>query len=193
MYKPKLLLICLLLAYAIGINAQDVKPKFKSLTYVTYETEGTKVIIKDLTEIDGNGKAHFRSIWYNGIADTTYQLAKDKIEQLNGIFDGTHPLKSFMEKTKLEAGHHFGGSFDYVTYTGTNNTTKSLTIVSPFMSKVFNDALQGIIILPSKTKYKGKVISNPALADQIFRSEKRATYLPKIEEPPTVKELKPDK
>lgn len=187
MHHPKILLIYLLLAFVAGANAQNVKPKFKSLTYVTYETEGAKTFIKDLTEIDGNGKAHFRSIWYNGIADTTYQLANEKIEQLNGIFDGTHPLKSFMERTKLEDGHHFGGSFDYVTYTGTNNKTESLTIVSPFMSNVFNKALEGTVILPSKIKYKGKVINNPALEDQILRSEKRASYLPKIEQPPSVK------
>ncbi|TSD64831.1 hypothetical protein FFF34_013095 [Inquilinus sp. KBS0705] len=189
MKQFKIFLTLLVIGRAATVNAQQVIAKFRSLTYVTYEIAGKKAVIKDIVEISEDGKARCRSVWYNGIADTTYQLTESKLKQLNRVFNGAKPLKSFMESTKLPENEHFAGPLEYVVYTNNLGGEDHLTIVSPFMNNEFNEALEYLGINPSKIKYKGKTIINPGLARQILSSEKQATYIPKIEEQPTVLEL----
>ncbi|MBL4675882.1 MAG: hypothetical protein JKY70_06725 [Mucilaginibacter sp.] len=185
----QLLLMCVCLLLILHANAQDTNPKFKSLTYITYEIEAGKAVIKDIMEIDNIGKVRYQSVWYEGIADTTYQLSSERIAKLNAIFNGERPLKSFMIKNKLEKGSHFAGPYEYVNYTLPNGKAEEFTIASIFMSETFNDAVDRLAVSPSKIAREGKTIKRPLLQKKILLSEKRSTYLPKIEEPPTVKDL----
>jgi hypothetical protein len=181
----------MLFCCAAKIQAQQTKPQFKYLTYITYETTASKeVIINDIVIVDATGKAHYKSVWYNGIADTTYQLSVIKIQQLNRVFNGSKPLRDYMDRTELPKGSHFGGSYSYASYIDNHGKTENFTVVSPFMSADFNDALSALIIMPSKIAYPGKTINNAVLSKQILLSEKRSKYLPKIEEPPSVMEPK---
>jgi len=150
MKRNKFFLILLSIGCTAMVKAQQVTAKFRSLTYVTYETVGENVVIKDIVEINKDGRARYRSVWYNGIADTTYQLTNDKLKQLNEIFNGTKPLKSFMQSTKLPENRHFAGPLDYIEYTSKVGGTDHLTIVSPFMSKEFNEALDYLAAIPLK-------------------------------------------
>jgi hypothetical protein len=116
-------------------NAQKVKPQFKKLTDIIYEIDSTgntkKIIIKDYFEIDSNGRAHLKSVYYNGIADTTYRLSDTSISRLNKIFNGSKSLKSYMMTNKLPAGDHFYGPLEFVSYTSINNTMDNIIVVTP--------------------------------------------------------------
>nr|WP_294943434.1 hypothetical protein [uncultured Mucilaginibacter sp.] len=172
-------------------NAQKVKPLFSAITDVIYETNSqNKAVIKNIVEVNSQGVVHYRSVWYNGIADTTYQLQDTTINKLNKFFNGTKPLTGYMLTDKLKPGHHFGGDLEYVSYTDTRNKTDSFILVTPFLIPALNDVLGEIDIMPSKIAYKGKAITNPPLSKQIKITESRCSYIPKIEEPPTVMELK---
>ena len=172
-------------------NAQKVKPLFNTITDVVYRTDSkNNPVIENIVEVNAKGVVHYRSVWYNGIADTTYQLQDTSITKLNKFFNGAKPLTGYMLTDKMNPGHHFAGPLEYVSYTGNGNKTDSFILVAPFVIPALNDVLREINIMPSKIAYKGKTITNLTLSKQIKITEARCSYIPKIEEPPEVMELK---
>jgi hypothetical protein len=189
MKKIKSSLLVVLLCIAINALSQVAeKPVFKQLTYATYESffvgKVEKAEILDLLEIDAYGKVHYRSKYYNGVADTVYQLNNKAIKKLNKIFNGKMRLKSYLLKTKLKEGSHYGGNFDYLSYVDSSNQSDEIIVVNPFMTKEFNDALDGLGIPPHKANKKVKKIQDNLLTTKILQCQKSTNYLPKIELPP---------
>ncbi|MFD1258539.1 hypothetical protein ACFQ3S_17160 [Mucilaginibacter terrae] len=189
MNKVKSYLLVALLSMAINALSQVAeKPVFKQLTFATYESffvgKVEKAEIIDLLEIDAFGKVHYRSKYYNGVADTVYHLNNKTIKKLNKIFNGKTRLKSYLLKTKLEEGSHYGGDFDYLSYVDSSNQSDEIIVVNPFMTKEFNDALDGLGVPPHKTNKKVSKIQDKILSARILRCQKSTNYLPKIELPP---------
>jgi hypothetical protein len=155
MRSKKVFLLTALLAIASGLLAQTkISPKFKHITYVTYGrnvfNRAEAFSIKDLLEIDETGLAHFKSQYYNGVADTTYQLSNEAIRKLNIIFNGKDKLKTNIVRTQMEEGSHFGGSYDYVSYIDKAGNKDELIVVMPFMKDEFNAAFDRLAKLPRK-------------------------------------------
>lgn len=188
MHKPFTLLIILLCIWVQPSNAQSVKPAFKEFIYASYTTSGAgknvHLTIRDVTRIDALGNVHVRSVYYNGVADTTYRLKESKLKELNAIFNGKQPLAHYVVRTKMEPGMHFGGTYDYIHYTDLDGKQDEITLASPFMSDDFNKALDYLVIGPSKADQKVRSIKDLALAAAILNSEKRTKDLPPIEQPP---------
>ena len=190
MKSKKLFLLTALLAIASSLLAQTkITPKFKHIIYATYGrsvfNRAEAFSIKDLLEIDEAGVAHFKSQYYNGVADTTYQLSNEAIRKLNIIFNGEAKLKTNIVRTQMEEGSHFGGSYDYVSYIAKAGNKDELIVVTPFMKDEFNAAFDRLAKLPKKANKKVKSINDPVLKAQILKCQEAATYLHKIEEPPT--------
>jgi len=184
---------------AIGIfvcaniaNAQSVKPAFKKLWFASYETakpgKVKAVAVKDLIEITETGAVHFRTVYYNGVADTTYQLAEDLIIKLNKIFNGDKKLESRMVANRLKPGEHYAGNLSLISYVDHKDKIDNFIYVEPFMNDQFNDLMQKLPILPSKVSYKGQIIEDKAIENQIIESNNVCTYLPDISLPPSIKQ-----
>ncbi|WCT10178.1 hypothetical protein [Mucilaginibacter jinjuensis] len=187
MHKSTLFyLIAAVVFFKTTADAQEiVKPTFKYLSHITYSvTLNEKVEIRDIVEINEKGQLHLRSKYYNGVADTTYQLSNNTIKKLNEIFNGNTPLNSYMTTKKLQNGHHFAGPLEYLDYIDQQNKSHQIIIVEPFMESRFNEALDNLAILPSKGNTNLKEVKDPTLEDQILKTHKAASYIPKIEEPP---------
>ncbi|MDT3403152.1 hypothetical protein [Mucilaginibacter terrae] len=165
----------------------QVKPAFKELTYVTYETDELKkhATIKDLLVIDANGQVKYKSVYYNGIADTIYKLTEAQVTKLNSIFNGQKPLKEYVIKTKMPGTMRFAGPFDYIIYESKDGKKDELTIVAPFMADEFNKALDYLAKGPAKADKRVKKIKNEILENQILKCEKATANLPKVELPPS--------
>lgn len=178
--------LSLLLILSSFASAQ-VKPSFKKLTYVSYETDALKqnATIRGLLVIDANGKVNFKIFYYNGVADTIYKLTITEVEKLNNIFNGEKKLKDFVVRTKMPGTMRYAGSFKYITYVANNGETDELTIVPPFMEDEFNNTLVNISKRPKKVNPKVKQIKDLSLEKQILICEKATPYLPKIELPPS--------
>ncbi|RFZ92966.1 hypothetical protein D0C36_16390 [Mucilaginibacter conchicola] len=185
----KVVLACFVMFSAFNTNAQSTKPVFRSLTHVLYQVESGKIIIKQLFDIDSVGNTRLQCVWPRGISDTTYLLADEKVALLNSIFNDSKPLEDFVARRRLKAGEHFPGPYEYVKYVMPNGKTGELTFAAPLMADNFNRALD-LFIFAGKSFRDGDVIENAELIRQAELSQKKITYLPKIEPPPTVKDLR---
>jgi hypothetical protein len=192
--KPFYLSVFVLVAVAFNLKAQEpVKPRFKQLMYVEYETHVIKsnevAEITAILTINAAGLVHLQSKYYNGVADTTYHLSNDLMNQLNDVADGSKKLKTNMVADKLPAGHHFGGNFEFLSAVSNAGKKDELIVVAPFMTGRFNKLMEDIWINPSAADTKVKNIKDPELSARIIALEKQCTYLPKIEQPPTIMEI----
>lgn len=143
-----------------------------------------KIVFRDVVDIDENAQIKFKSKYYNGVADTTYQLSNNIIKKLNNIFNGSNSLNSYMVTNKLRSGSHFAGPLQYLKYVDGHNKTFEFIIVFPFMAERFNEALRNLVILPTKANRDIKEIDDSKLEGRIFKTQKASMYIPKIEEPP---------
>ncbi|NHA04180.1 hypothetical protein G7092_10260 [Mucilaginibacter sp. HC2] len=188
------ILVCLSLLSLSHIQAQPhIKPAFKYWVHATYETKlsGAKkqVEISDLQEINEAGLAHLKTKYYKGVTDTSFYLSDDQIQKLNTIFNGSKKLTSYMVANKLPPGRHYAGPLEYLYYIDARGKSDELLLVDAFMDDGFNQLVQSVFILPSKVDQKVKSIKNPVLTGKILKCESSCTYLPKIEQPPTVLEI----
>ncbi len=95
-----------------------------------------------------------------------------------------------MVKDKLPPRSHFAGPLEFVYYADLQGATNDFVIVMPFMSNEFNAIMDQIVVSPSRITRKGKSIADTALSHRIIMAQNAAKYIPKIEEPPPVLELK---
>jgi hypothetical protein len=102
-----------LFAFAVVANAQTVKPRFKELTLAVYQPNDSAkalgVTIYTYYKINSDGIIHFilndfntSSHNFTGITnDTTYRLSDKIITELNKVFNGETPLKSYIVLEQL--------------------------------------------------------------------------------------------
>ena len=158
---------------------------------VYYRIEGSgknqKVNIEDYKEINEDGQYHYITHYYNGIADTTFQLPDTTIVKFNKIFNGSKKLKSYMVTDKLSGNQHFGGELQFFSCAYSNGTIDNFIVVAAFMDKSLYDVLFYRFKWPSKAAYKGQSVSNQSIERQILKYHNACKYIPKIEEPPTIK------
>lgn len=187
-FKKRYLKFSILAAALFSIlNAfaqNQVQPLFKHITYVDYEikksAKSQHIVIKTITEIDATGLVNFKSIFYNGVADTTYRLSDQTIATLNKYFNGSK-IKKYQVRSKLE---HQGGDLSYLAYTSKNNKSDETIIVDSFMDDDFYKTLLSISIAPRKANKKVKSINNPVIEQKISKCIKATPDLPIEEEPP---------
>ncbi|RWY46254.1 hypothetical protein [Mucilaginibacter gilvus] len=186
MQNLKLLIICVLLTGSFSARAQNVKPAFASFLYITYDyDEATKKAdIREIMEISSNGLLHLLDKLPNGIIETNYPLADTSIAKLNKFFNGKKPLKSYMVTDHIDPRFHRANPLEYISYTDLKGNTYPFTLVNEFMAQGFRDAVNQLWKMPSKIAYKGRTLNTPALLKQILDTQKKAGYVPKIEDPP---------
>jgi hypothetical protein len=175
----------------VHVNAQTTKPKFKKIIMVTYRIDQSgknqRVIIESYREINENGQFHLIIPYYNGIADTAFQLSDNNMLKFNKIFDGSRKLKSYMVTNKLSGSQHFDGELEFISCTYNDNTVDNFIVIAAFMDKSFCDVLFYQYPWPSKVAYKGKTINNQFIESQILKYHNTCTYIPKTDEPPAIK------
>ncbi len=161
-----------------------VQPLFKHLTFADYEVKKSakreQVVITTITEVDGTGQVNYKSVFYNGVADTTYRLSDQTIADLNKYFNGSK-IKKFQVRNKLE---HHGGDLSYLAYISKSNKSDEMIIVDGFMDDDFYKTLLSISTSPSKANKKIKSINKPVIEQKILKCIKATPNLPSEEEPP---------
>jgi hypothetical protein len=170
------------------VQAQNVKPKFKKLVLVSYRSSGKKgaqsIIAEGYREIDENGVLHYKKkIYRNDVADTSYRVSDDLINDLNEIFDGKRKLKSHMITDKLPEGMvGYAGPLEYITYTDYNDKSDNLIIYMPFMDERFTALMNKIYRLefPKKPRSDNNIISE-TFQNQITKDHNACKYVPSTE------------
>ena len=108
------------------------------------------------------------------------------MSQINSLIIGKGSLKKQLVKTKMDAGKHYAGSYNFIAF-----DNEELCFVEPYMSKAFNlifNQLEDIILKQSENaeivnpKFKIKEIEKRVLIEH-----KKSNYLPKIEPPTSMK------
>ncbi len=183
------ILICTL---STLVTAQQAKPVFKKLVYATYQStqsgKDLKIAIKNYLEFDKNGSLHYLRNTNGGLLDTTYKISNDLMIELNKVFDGKKKLRTHLARSKSPEGAHFSGPLEFISLTNNHDTTDNFIVVDGFVSENLTHILNKISALPASNVYHvGKVFKNNTFESKIRMAHKACTYLPKIEEAPTLK------
>jgi len=194
------LLAIFLLASVVRLHAQNVKPKFKNITFIGYYASAmtnTGPRIMDYSIIFSNDSVHYTANNFAmknheyGMSDTAYRIPDTLTRDLNKISDGKKLLKSHMITNKLKNGDStYSDHIYFITYDAGKTSPDSFIAVQPFLDKQLSGLIDKITSLPrGKIIMKRKIYHDRALENQVLECQKTCNYIPKPT-PPTLKELK---
>lgn len=189
-----------LFAFAISTQAQNIKPKFKNITFIGYYASAmtnTGPRIMDYSIIFNNDSIHYTANNFAmknheyGMSDTAYHIPDTLMRDINKIFDGKKLLKSHMITNKLKNGDStYSDHIYFITYDAGKTSPDSFIVVQPFLDKQLSGLIDKITSLPrGKIIMKRKIYNDRALENQVLECQKTCNYIPKPT-PPTLKELK---
>lgn len=171
------------------LNAQqNLKLNFKRIELIYYEINGNplKINVTNYAQINEYGIVTVHLNGNNGLKFYQYQLSNELMSQINSLIIGKDSLEKQLVKTKMSAGKHYAGSYNFISF-----DNEELCFIEPYMSKAFNlifNQLEDIILKQSENaeivnpKFKIKEIEKRVLIEH-----KKSTYLPKIGQPPIIK------
>ncbi len=204
MNRSLLIFAVLLLFVFSKTNAQSAKPAFKEFTYINYYTVESKgmihIMIEDYKHVNSEGIVECNISGYEGSgssysgegSDTTYRLKDATIEVFNRLFDGKTSLKSHLITTNLPKGAHYAGPYECIYYTDLSGKTDHLLFIVSFLDPQLSSLIDNVIdYLPFAGYHPKAAYHNLAIENKIAEWYKTCNCMPKIELPPSVKELPP--
>jgi hypothetical protein len=186
--KLQIIVFLTILSFNILNAQQNVKLNFKRIELVYYEANGnpSKINVTHYAQINEYGIVTIHLNGNNGLKFYRYQLSNDLMSQINSLMISKDSLKKQLIKTKVDAGKHYAGSYNFIAF-----DNEELCFVEPYMSMPFNlifNQLEDLILKQSENtqidnpKFKLKEIEKRVLIEH-----KKHNYLPKIEQPPRMK------
>jgi hypothetical protein len=117
----------------------------------------------------------------------SFKLNEAELKKLNSIFFATKPLKTYLERTKLEKNQLYAGSYDFYRVSYSNNTKDSICLIVPFVSDQFRQINNLLADIFYSRKGRAKINRFDIPGD--FFTALKACYLktdclPEIKNPP---------
>ena len=199
----RILTLLFFLSFFKSTKAQTVTPKFKQLILVAYRPVSTgnreSIRMEDYLEINENGMLYyvvnsFTGSYYNNLtfkgsrSDTTYKISDSLVNVLNGIFNGSKPLKAYTLKSN-PAGQ-FAGPYTFLSYKTIGSQKEDVIIISSDAAAELDKVLDKLWRLPFPRRQKSTVTyRNKNVETQILSAQKADLNLPEIVAPPSLGSL----
>jgi hypothetical protein len=197
MNKIQLFLLLIFLSFSNATIAQNVKPTFKQLTFVTYRPSGKGdkkfIRIEILMNINNDGMMHrmfniyydyFGDLSYTGMlgGDTTYRVPDSLVLKLNEILADNKNMVQQTEFRKLPNGVKFNGPYEFVSCTNKQGDIQNLIITDIYDKNIeFRNILRKLLRMRSQVNRRSEpIFRDPALEATILKYHNDCKNLPEI-------------
>jgi len=186
--KLQIIIFLSILSFNILTAQHNIKLNFKRIEIAYYEANSnpSKINVTYYAQINEFGIITVHLNGNNGLKFYQYQLSNELMSQINSLMIGKNALKKQLVKTKMAPGKHYAGSYNFIAF-----DNEELCFVEPYMSQAFNSIFNQLEDIALKQSENAE-IKNPKFKiketeKRILIEHKKSNYLPKIEQPPSMK------